>query len=289
MAFVSFSVDPRLMPLLKAKSRLAAEREISHLRQEFVSPVVRGVLTYELRRSTVRSQQELTEQNEAFQDIEADVVSRINDRLWEVWENWQEGNWVGRNIFDICGYSGAAARNACTDYLRMKYPGRHKLDTALRAALEAKEVPLVRWHVELRLDWKEWRVGLLSWRDNNLAPVSLEGESLLRSELQSALVDKPQSEWLGIIAGILNFPVRYVELLDFLAVLGDVEAPYLRAAYQRIELELAPFHQLNLQPETEATRHGVLQQLWRGMLHLSQIQRAIVLQIGERRVGKECA
>ncbi len=281
-------VDPRLIRLLRAEVRLSAERQIDRIRHEYVVPVVRGVLSYELRRSIARTQQELDEQTEAFSDIEADVVSRINDKLWQIWENWRAGFWSARTIVDICGYAGSAARKACTDYLRKKYPGRHALDVALRAALQSPQqereiVPseLMLWQVELRIDLKEWRVGLPAWRDESRIAVTLENNPKLSEQLRTALEGKDLRELLPCLAEIIEEPLQYVELLNFLAVTRDVEAKYRAAVQRRLDLRIAPLHNTSLQPETEATRHGILQELWRAILHLSVTQRIVILLHGD--------
>jgi hypothetical protein len=272
--------DSRLLSLLRADSKSVAQHQIDRLREEYISPVVRGVLSYELRRSIARTEAELIEQNEAFRDIEADVLARLNEKLWQIWDNRAvEG--AEEQVLDICGYSGASARNACTDYLRKKYPGRHSLDKALHSGLDGGKMELILWQVEVRVDFKIWYIGHPEWKKSGLSAVSLEGDILLQSRLRRALEGKELSDLLLTVAQVIEAPLPYVELLNLLAEMRDVEKPYREARKQHVLMQVAPLHNRNLQPETEATRYAVIEELWQAVLHLSVKQRIALLFHGD--------
>lgn len=264
-------MDRRLSRFFAASTDEEAVHALDRLLREHVHPVVRGVLAFELRRGKPTTQAELDDEDESFTDIENDVLVRLCRQFWKM---RQQVSKVGATtpIQDICSYAGATARNACTDYLRRKYPGRHTLDMALRDALRNPGADPTLWETELGQDLKEWRCGWREWRDEDKEPVSLLGNPPLRSALQEMLTQLPRSEAVPAVCRVVGAPVRYQELLGLLAKAWDVETPY------RVpELRLPPYHGESEQPESAVLYLSWLVEIWEAIARLALPQRIAIL------------
>lgn len=265
-------IDRRLIPILRAATEREARQQIEKVLSELTLPVVRSVLTYELRRGKATSLEQLNEEDTAFLDIERDVQARLSEKLWQLWDQWRAGQAWDNSLVDVCAYAGAAARNARVDYLRQKYPGRYALDMALRDALGTKDADPTLWRKKLSLDLHEWRCGYRVWKDEDREPVSLDRDLLLRARLQQELSKAPREQAVRRACDIAGAPLRFVELVNLLAKLWNVEVPY-RTPLVR----LLPLHSESDLPEVATLRRAALGELWDGLVLLSQPQCIAIL------------
>src|SRR3954470_16062161 len=77
------------------------------------------------------------------------------------------------------GYTAVASYHACNEYLRRKYPNRHRLKTRLRYLL-SNEKGLAIWENED----DEWLCGLARWQAEGAAPATRDRTERWRDLLQ---------------------------------------------------------------------------------------------------------
>ena len=274
--------DILLHRFLAAPTLPEAQRHFDRVYREHIGPTVQRVLTHNLRREAPATVTDLYRENDLFRDLEMLVRGKIAVRLFALWEQVSPPEGTPDSpaplepIAALTPYSASVARHACVDYLRRKYPGRHSLDTALRAILGAS-AEMSLWQAPLIEGVREWRCGRVAWETESLAPRSLRSDLALRHRLRSALVGGERADALPVIWSVVAAPLRYMELLAFLSDVWDVEAPY-RMVAGDIESFPAPRAYLSgLRPEETADLMGTLQAVWHLVGQLSPRQAAVVL------------
>ncbi len=262
--------DRVLERFLSAPNRHAAEQELERLHREFFSVVASQVLTEELRRGVPADRGEIEETQDTFSDVSLMIRASIAQRLLTLWEQPvpKEG------IRHLRAYVVTVARNACVDYLRRKYPGRHALDNSLRVAL-GNRPKLALWRTDISRDLQEWRCGKPEWQ--NLPPIMLRFDEGLQGRIAAAIRDLSRRDALPRIFEITQGPVRFVELLSFLSDFWDVEAPYRTAEREYVPFRVPKPYQSGFQPEEIATLIGTLQTVWQQVRTLSPPQAVTLL------------
>ena len=261
-----------LRRFLAAPNRRAAERELERLQREFFSVAANQVLTEELRRGVPANKGELDETQDTFNDVSLMIRAKIAQRLLTLWEQPPPRE----TIQHLRAYVVTVARNACVDYLRRKYPGRHALDNSLRAALDNRP-PFARWRTRIHGDIQEWRCGKAEWHAQERPPIGLRFNDALRDRVAFAIRDLSRADAVARIFEITEAPLRFVELLFFLSDYWDVEAPYRIAERESVPFRVPKPYQTGLQPEEVISVIGTLQTLWQQIKPLSPPQAATLL------------
>lgn len=273
--------DAALHRFLNASDRREAERRFDRLDSEFISPVVTSVLSFELRRGPRATPQELFQENDTFRDLSLQARGKLAGRLMDLWQQFHDADasgspFQGEAIMNLRRYTEAIARHACVDYLRRKFPGRHSLDTVLRAVLDLSD-DLDLWQRELRPDFYEWLCGWRAWRETARQPVFLHGDPSLQARLRRDLEGLKRAQALRRVFEIVRAPLRYDDLVNFLADFWDVEAPYRAAARERADFRVPKPYLSGLQPEEVVQRLGTLQAIWERVRLLKPAQAATLL------------
>jgi hypothetical protein len=183
------------------------------------------------------------------------------------------------HIKNLRAYVGAITRNACTDFLRRKYPGRHSLDLGLRAFFESS-TDYGCWRVPVDRLTTEWHCGHLSLANpesgrHRLLLIAADIE--LQAVFRRTLDGMKRSQAVSALLDIASSPVRYSELLTFLADFWDVEAPFRASDFEQVSFRVSKPYVVGIQPEESANLIGMLQTLWPLIVQLSQPQAAVVL------------
>jgi len=269
-----------LRSLLATDTRRNAERRFDWLHAEFLSGTVTRVLTEELRRGTFTRPEEAYEYHEIFLDLSLLVRGKIFARLLRLWEERRTADRSSQasqdKIVNFYAYVVTVTKNACVDYLRRKYPGRHALDNVLRTALEVRS-DLALWRTPLDKDTQEWRCGRPDWRDAGRFPAALQTGEALAVSLKSELAGLGRAEALGRVFEVAQAPLRFTQLLDFLADFWDVEAVHRNALWEHAEFRVPKPYLRGIQPEEVVDLMGALQSIWRQVKQLSPPQAAVVL------------
>jgi RNA polymerase sigma factor (sigma-70 family) len=236
------------------------QREDSLLEELIVQhaqPAVRKVV-----RSKLAFQGNIESQD--IEDISADVVVELISRLRTIRSE------PSAAIGSFAGYAAVAAYHACNEYLRRKYPNRHRLKTRLRYLLNTYKQFAI-WEDERF----EWVCGLERWRT--------EGEPAATSEMVSRwrdhLTDLPRgssaihpADLMDKIFGRLGGPVEFDELVGMVAFLWGVDdvAAVSEVSAANVESRAAnPGERLELQQWCS--------ELWKQICQLPRAQRVALL------------
>jgi hypothetical protein len=218
-------------------------------------------------RKTVRSRLAFQSNPETqdMEDISADVVVELISRLRTI-----RANSSPDAIGSFTGYAAVAAYHACNEYLRRKYPNRHRLKTRLRYLLNTVS-PLAIWEDER----VEWLCGFARWRDEAAPPAPSDRLSRYRDLLS----DLPRGPHAGHPADAiekvfrrLGGPVEFDELVGIMAFLWGVDdvAPASEVDAANLESGAAdPGQRLELQQWVA--------ELWNQIGQLPRAQRAALL------------
>ena len=269
-----------LRSFLATPTRRDADRRFDWLHAEFLSDTVQRVLTAELRRGAFTSPEEAYEYHEIFLDLSFLVRAKIFGLLLKLWEDRQDNAGTGRIPHDKIGnfytYVVTVTKNACVDYLRRKYPGRHALDNALRVSLEVRP-DLTLWRIPIDNTTQEWRCGRPDWRDAGRFPITLQPTDDIAVRLKKELADLDRSEALARVFEVTQAPLRYTQLLNFLVEYWDVEAVHRNALRERVDFRVPKPYVRGIQPEEVVDLMGRLQRIWGQIKHLTPAQAAVVL------------
>lgn len=267
-----------LRRFLSCPTRKEAEQSFDSLHRDLFDTVIQRVLKEEIGRDMPTSLEEINEEADSFEDLSILVRGRIAIRLLNLWEERHAPPHIEalqpRHIHSLPAYIIAIARNACVDYLRQDYPGRHSLDNSLRAAL-SKRSDLAIWSVASPEGYVEWRCGPHDRQD--VPPIPLNSNDELQGVLHRHLEGLSHADALSRIFEILRAPLRYTELLNFLASYWDVERAYRRAALESLPFQLTKPYQTGLQPEEIVELIGTAQSLWQQIRRISPQQAAAIL------------
>ena len=174
------------------------------------------------------------------------------------------------SIGAFSGYTAVAAYHACNEYLRRKYPNRHRLKTRLRYLLNT-EKRFAIWEDRAA----EWLCGLAEWQAKNRPPAA--GDIL--SRWRDKLADLPRgraalepADLLNRIFTRLGAPVPFDELVGMVGQIWGVDDP--PAAPEQAAGELESSH---LNPADQLEWKQWMSRLWGQIRELPQGQRAALL------------
>lgn len=147
--------DRLLREYAESTDAARAEHLLETLLVEHAQPGIRKIVAYKLAFPGAAESQDV-------EDVSSEVVLELITRLHAM----REGA-PAAAIGSFSGYTAVAAYHACNEYLRRKYPNRHRLKTRLRYLLSTEE-RLGIWEDERA----EWLCGLAGWEGEGRAPVS---------------------------------------------------------------------------------------------------------------------
>jgi len=187
--------DVVLLPFLKA-GESDSEQLLARLVSDQAEPVARSVIGYKLRVFLGQG----IRHNQDAEDVYGDVIRRLLSRLYAL---RQEPDRDGNTISNFRGYVRVIASNACSEYLRRKYPQRSRLEDKLRYLLSHRE-GLASWKSED----DEWVCGYDSWREQ-------PGQGP-RSAKSAELRDNPAAFAAGV------FPDRDIQRMSLLELVSAI-------------------------------------------------------------------
>jgi RNA polymerase sigma factor (sigma-70 family) len=200
--------DVLLRQYLECTDTQREEALLEELIVQYAQPAVRKVVHSRL---AFQSNPELQD----IEDITADVTVELISRLRAI--RVESSDTIG----SFSGYAAVAAYHACNEYLRRKYPNRHRLKTRLRYLLN-HEKQFAIWEDER----VEWLCGLARWRMESAPPAPAD----LVSRWRDLLADLPRganathpADLLDKLFRRLGGPVEFDELVGIMAWLWGVD------------------------------------------------------------------
>lgn len=265
----SRAVDVLLLPFLEAETPEEEESILLRLLDEHVNPVVAQILWHKLQWHTGR--REGDHRGQEVEEAQKEIQLHLLERLRQF-----KSRPADKAIANLRSYVAAAARNACDEYLRRKFPHRRNLKDKIRYCLTTR--------AELAL-WEEPGRGLLSglaeWRATwrpGAAVARGEMTNTLDGALKVAADRRPElHELLKAVFQALGSPLELDELTDVVARLQGVEdlpaTPFDAGINSPAESLASP----QPSPDTLIEYRELLQQLWGEIRRLPRLQRAALL------------
>jgi hypothetical protein len=152
------------------------------------------------------------------EDVSSEVLIELLSRLRGMKE---DGGSEAIGAFS--GYTAVAAYHACNEYLRRKYPNRHRLKTRLRYLL-SNEKEFAIWEQENG----DWLCGLAAWKAEGRPAVAAERLARWREELHDVPRGKGAQHPADLVGGIFrrfDGPVDFDELVGMVGQIWGVEDP----------------------------------------------------------------
>ena len=264
--------DLRLRAFLDEVDEARRDQLLEELICQYARPVIKRVITSKLNLN--RSYRDSVEGQDQ-DDIGEEVVVQLIRRLTLI----RSGGADSFGSFE--SYVAAAAYNACSTYLRLKYPARTRLRDKLRYILSHHR-QLAIWQLKRR----EWLCGFASWRNQQPSRLSSDRLRQLRADPRSIsyFSDSAQQEQgiLRVVKATFEFVGAPISLDDLVDAVGDILGINDKTA--RAE----PGYELNgaadeTWPDTEALltervdKQAYLKQVWKEICELPSEQRAAML------------
>jgi RNA polymerase sigma factor (sigma-70 family) len=207
---VTNPADALLQEFAECSDSERSEILLETLVVEHALPGVRKIVRYKLAFQGAVEAQDV-------EDVASEVLVELISRLRGMKD---EG---AATIGAFSGYTAVAAYHACNEYLRRKYPNRHRLKTRLRY-LFSTEKSLAIWED----GDAEWFCGLARWQVER--PPAVRKEKL--DQWRDLLHDVPRgrtavhpADLATTILERLGGPVSFDELIGIFAVFWGVDDP----------------------------------------------------------------
>jgi hypothetical protein len=172
-------------------------------------PGIRKIVAYKLAFQGAAEAQDID-------DVSSDVLVELLARLRAMKSADRSGGSIGA----FSGYTATAAYHACNEYLRRKYPNRHRLKTRLRYLLNT-EPSFAIWETTE----SDWICGLRKWLRDGRVPASSEKLAKWKeklSEIPRGPSAVPAPDLLLRIFKTFSAPVEFDELVNIVAGIWGV-------------------------------------------------------------------
>jgi len=258
-------VDELLRQYLECADPARAESMLGELVIQHAQPGIRKVVRYKLSFPGQAESQDV-------EDVAGDVMVELIARLQKMRQSAgaESAGAAAATIGSFAGYTTVAAYHACHEYLRRKYPNRHRLKTRLRYLLNS-DGRLAVWETAAG----DWVCGYRKWQTAGTPPEPAEAVSRWRETLAD-LPRGPHTTHPGDLLALLfhNFagPVGFDELVNMMAHIWGVDdaSPVSETAARDVASSDAdPTHRMDL--------HRWLTELWAQIRELPRPQRVALL------------
>ena len=254
----SDSVDTLLRKYTQCEDTARSEALLEELVVQHAQPGIRKVVRYKLAFQGQGEAQDI-------EDVASDVLVELIGRLRTL-----KGGAAAESIGSFSGYTAVAAYHACNEYLRRKYPNRHRLKTRLRYLLNSEKKFAV-WEDGVA----EWLCGFARWQADGAAPVTAER----LSQWRETLADLPRgqsamhpAELMTRVFERLGGPVEFDELVGIVAYLWGVDDPPAAPEASAREVESG-----DADPGVRLEMKRWLAELWAQIGDLPQAQRVALI------------
>ena len=252
------AVDDLLREYVECSDADRAEAMLGELVVEHAQPGIRKVVRYKL---AFQGQWEAQD----IEDVAGEVVLELIGRLRSM-----RGGGSAEVIGSFAGYTAVAAYHACNEYLRRKYPNRHRLKTRLRYLLTTGKKFAVWENAS-----SEWVCGFSSWQSENAPTASSEAVSRWRdllAELPRGQNATDPVDLLGRIFAAFGGPLPFDELVGIVAYFWGVDDPPAAPETSAREVQSNDFD-----PGMRMELRQWLAQLWTEIRELPRSQRVALL------------
>lgn len=206
----STPADTLLAQFVECADPTQSEVLLEELVVAHAQPGIRKVVRYKLAFQGRCESQDV-------EDVAAEVLVELIARL----RTMKDGG--GETIGSFSGYTAVAAYHACNEYLRRKYPNRHRLKNRLRYLLNTEKRFAV-WEAGAG----DWLCGLSRWQREGKAPAGRDRVARWRDLLAELPHGEDAMHPVDLLEAIfhrIGGPVEFDEVVDMLAWLWGVDDP----------------------------------------------------------------
>jgi hypothetical protein len=205
-------IDALLLPFLAADTKEDEELLLGRLLDEHVDPVIRQVLRSKMQWhfDAAEGGYRDPDVDEAYREIQLHLLGRLLDF---------KKHPADRSLANLRSYVAAAARNACDEYLRRKFPQRRKLKDKIRYCLTSRP-GLALWKEE----GEGWLSGLAEWERERAASSGAQPLGVLLEAMPARLrnLETRSLELDELLAAIFRAVGRPLELDQLTAAVADL-------------------------------------------------------------------
>jgi hypothetical protein len=261
-------MDALLLPFAKARDEAEADRHLEQVISLHARPLIQTILRGRL--GSARGGHGHREAADR-EDISSRVVLQIVGRLRGL-----KGDPGSGAIGDFRGYVAAATYRSCNQYLRERYPQRHRMRRRLRYLL-THDPALAVWETP-----QSDLCGLASWRDATALAAPLPAGAADRA-LREALADPrrehvPSGRLVAHLLAAVGRPVAFETLVTAVAEVWAAEEERPRAERRAWGTDSASHGAPPTPPAVSPAEDRIyLRELWQRIQELPRRQRAALL------------
>jgi RNA polymerase sigma factor (sigma-70 family) len=259
------NIDEMLLPFLRTTDEAQAQSLLAQLLSLHAEPIIKKVIHNKLRLTA-------SFMGSDADDLQSDATIHLLARLQECKADPQNGF-----INNFPNYVAVVAYRACYEFLRRKFPERHKLKNRLRYLLNHNQDFAIWESDEGRLlcgfrDWQGRREA-----ENRLAAESFAGETSQQASL---------AEVLTAIFSYCNEPVEIDDLVSVIAGILGITDLQSKSKPAMATLEQLADTRMDVSKEFDQRAH--LRKLWAEIGELPVKQRTALLLNLKDETGRGC-
>ena len=224
---IAGDIDNLLHPYLLAATEPEASQVLERLICDFAQPIIRDIVSFKLRLS--KSGEGSGSDKQDAEDICGDVTLRLMNRLHEL-----KHDPATKPIANLRSYFAVMAYNSCDQYLRKKYPERHRLKNKIRYLL-SRQKDFDLWEA----GGGRWLAGYSTWRNTDWSGYrTWETDAAVsgQPDLEDNIQDSGQSVGAGL-TGLIDrmlsrtgHPIELDALVSAIAYAGGIKDQTAEAA-----------------------------------------------------------
>lgn len=199
------AADRLLREYTESTDSAEAERLLESLIVDHAQSGIRKIVSYKLAFQGAAEAQDI-------EDVSSEVMVELISRLRTMKDGERDAT-----IGSFSGYTAVAAYHACNEYLRRKYPNRHRLKTRLRYLLST-ERQLAIWE-DARSDWL---CGFARWQAEGRAPAAAARLQNWAEELADLPRGRAALHPADLVSRLLKHFDGPVELDELVAIVGQI-------------------------------------------------------------------
>jgi RNA polymerase sigma factor (sigma-70 family) len=259
------NIDELLLPFLQATEEAQAQSLLAQVVSVYAEPIIKKVINNKLGFATTFTRSDA-------EDVQSDATLNLLARLKECKADPQN-----KAINDFRNYAAVTAYRACYEYLRRKFPERHKLKNRLRYLFHHNNAFAIWENQEGKL-----LCGFAGWQDSRerhdrQATQLLSGEEARQANL---------AEIVRLIFTRCGGPIEIDELVSLIADRLNITDSQEKGDAALDALEQMPDSRVDVGQQFDQRLH--LQKLWMEIDELPVRQRtALLLNLKDER-GRGC-
>jgi RNA polymerase sigma factor (sigma-70 family) len=210
------NVDHLLHPYLLSSREPESSEILEQLICDFAQPIIQDIVSFKLR--LWPSGEGTGSDKQDAEDICGEVILRLMNRLHDLKQNPAH-----KPIANLRSYFAVMAYNACDEYLRKKYPARHRFKNKIRYLL-SRQKDFALWET----DDRRWLAGYQEWRNTDWSGHrtrevdNLEPDPGVVNAARASSTRSGETDLATVIDEVFNRTRRPIELDALVRALAEI-------------------------------------------------------------------